>query len=74
MSQKVNHDPSDWVMPQAMPFAGLGFDLEAVAQYAAQLTLSPCVVVADRQWQQASQAPVAGYALMLRLGRETRAG
>jgi len=74
MSHSINHDPTDWALPQALPFSGLGFDLEAVARYAAQLTLAPCVANEGRRWLETLQMPVAGYALQLMLGRETRAG
>lgn len=74
MSHNVNHDPTDWALLQALPFAGLGFDLQTVVQHAAHMLLTPCVTIPDSESPRAVETPVAGYLLQIWLGRETRAG
>lgn len=59
-----------------MPFAGLGFDLDKAVRRASRLALTPAfpekpavmVCLLERR------KPVAGYDLLLALGREIRAG
>lgn len=59
-----------------LPFFGLGFDLSLVRAQAAACVLLPLNAVDIEPMLSAdSEAPcMAGYALQLRLNRETRAG
>lgn len=74
MSHCVTHDPTNWALLPALPFAGLGFDLQGVVQHAAALQLTPLQAVPAGERSMVAETPVAGYLLQLLLGRETRAG
>ena len=59
---------------QDLPFAGLGFDLGAVQERAAQLVLTSVIQDESEPVLAAMEKPLAGYELLLLQGREIRAG